>query len=226
MKPVGHRLLAVAKARRFCFLSLHHHAGFFAQFGNVTKVRVSRNKKTGRAKHYAFLEFQYADVAATAAEAMDGYMLFTQKLVVRVVPVKVLYSDMPDPTCNACSASPKHVQQVQESAPGTSDQRYAGHGGLVCMEDFAPSSDTSAAFACVSGVSRAVGERLRGRDVRRRMCTLTCGRAPTGSLTRCLGARSRLSATTQSAPRSSRSGATPVLASFNPCAVMCLSSAF
>ena len=50
---------------------------------------MSRNKKTGAAKHYAFLEFQYADVAATAAEAMDGYMLLTQKLAVRVVPVKV-----------------------------------------------------------------------------------------------------------------------------------------
>lgn len=64
-------------------------AGFFSQFGKVTKVRVSRNKKTGKAKHYAFLEFQLADVAAIAAEAMDGYMMFTQKLVVRVVPTKV-----------------------------------------------------------------------------------------------------------------------------------------
>ncbi len=53
-------------------------AGFFTQFGRVTKVRVSRNKKTGAAKHYAFLEFASAEVAAIAAEAMDGYMLFTQ----------------------------------------------------------------------------------------------------------------------------------------------------
>ena len=52
-------------------------------------MRVSRNKKTGKAKHYAFLEYQYPEVAATAAEAMHDYMLFTQKLVVRVVPVKV-----------------------------------------------------------------------------------------------------------------------------------------
>jgi len=52
-------------------------------------VRVSRNKKTGKAKHYAFLEFQYPEVAETAAEAMNDYMLFTQKLVVRVVPKKV-----------------------------------------------------------------------------------------------------------------------------------------
>lgn len=34
------------------------HAGFFTQFGRVTKVRVSRNKKTGKAKGYGFLEFQ------------------------------------------------------------------------------------------------------------------------------------------------------------------------
>ena len=73
-------------------VSNSHHscfAGFFSQFGNVTNVRVSRNKKTGKAKHYAFLEYQYPEVAATAAEAMHDYMLFTQKLVVRVVPVKV-----------------------------------------------------------------------------------------------------------------------------------------
>jgi nucleolar protein 15 len=67
-------------------------AGFFSQFGKVTKVRVSRNKKTGKPKHYAFLEFQHSDVAAIAAEAMDGYMMFTQKLTVRVLPSEVRQS--------------------------------------------------------------------------------------------------------------------------------------
>ena len=64
-----------------------HLAGFFTQFGRVSKVRVSRNKKTGAAKHYAFLEFASPEVAAIAAEAMDGYMLFTQ---VRYAVKKVL----------------------------------------------------------------------------------------------------------------------------------------
>lgn len=54
---------------------------FFNQFGQVTKLRVSRNKKTARARSYAFLEFKSAEVAAIAAEAMDGYFLFKQKLV-------------------------------------------------------------------------------------------------------------------------------------------------
>jgi nucleolar protein 15 len=53
-------------------------AGFFSQFGTVTEVRVSRSKKTGKAKHYAFMEFQYPDVAKIAAEAMNNYMMFKE----------------------------------------------------------------------------------------------------------------------------------------------------
>ena len=60
-------------------------AGFFNQFGLVTRLRVSRNKKTGKAKHYAFVEFQSPEVATIAAEAMDNYMMFKQKLKVNVV---------------------------------------------------------------------------------------------------------------------------------------------
>lgn len=52
--------------------------GFFSQFGRLLRVRVSRSKKTGKAKHYAFLEFQHPDVAAIAADTMDGYFLFKQ----------------------------------------------------------------------------------------------------------------------------------------------------
>ncbi len=58
--------------------------GFFSQFGKLTRVRLSRNKKTGKAKHYAFLEFQYPEVAAVAADAMNGYFMFKQKLEVKV----------------------------------------------------------------------------------------------------------------------------------------------
>ena len=87
-------------------------ADFFTQFGNVTNVRVSRNKKTGKAKHYAFLEFQYPEVAATAAEAMNDYMLFTQKLVVKMVSEKVYWLHRVD-----LSASFKHPTPDIPSSP-------------------------------------------------------------------------------------------------------------
>ena len=65
--------------------------GFFDQFGLVTRLRVSRNKKTGKAKHYAFVEFQSPEVASIAAEAMDNYMMFKQKLKVNVVKAADLH---------------------------------------------------------------------------------------------------------------------------------------
>ena len=79
--------------KRWC-----RRAGFFSQFGRVSKVRVSRNKKTGAAKHYAFLEFASPEVAAIAAEAMDGYMLFTQaRDTVKGCPVA-------QPSCSPCTS--------------------------------------------------------------------------------------------------------------------------
>jgi nucleolar protein 15 len=48
--------------------------GFFTQFGTVTRVRVSRNPKTGRSRHYGFVEFLERDVAVIAADTMDGYV--------------------------------------------------------------------------------------------------------------------------------------------------------
>eukprot|EP00775_Hariotina_reticulata_P010703 gene10703-10860_t len=35
--------------------------GFFSQFGKLSKVRLSRSKKTAKPKHYAFLEFAHPD---------------------------------------------------------------------------------------------------------------------------------------------------------------------
>ncbi|KAK9823917.1 hypothetical protein WJX72_006347 [[Myrmecia] bisecta] len=68
--------------------------GFFEQFGKLTRVRVSRNKKTGKAKHYAFLEFYSPEVANIAAEAMDGYIMFTQKLQCRVMRESEVHANL------------------------------------------------------------------------------------------------------------------------------------
>ena len=49
---------------------------FFSQFGTVKRLRLSRNKKTGASKHYAFLEFETAEVASIVANSMNNYILF------------------------------------------------------------------------------------------------------------------------------------------------------
>ncbi|KAI1314791.1 MKI67 FHA domain-interacting nucleolar phosphoprotein [Mortierella claussenii] len=53
---------------------------YFSQFGTVLRLRLSRNKKTGRSKHYAFIEFASVDVAEIVAETMDNYLLFGHQL--------------------------------------------------------------------------------------------------------------------------------------------------
>eukprot|EP00850_Spirogloea_muscicola_P018821 SM000176S03152 [mRNA] locus=s176:240953:242782:- [translate_table: standard] len=61
-------------------------AGFFGQFGTITRLRLSRSKKTGKSKHYAFIEFESPDVAAIVADCMHNYLLFGAILKVKLLP--------------------------------------------------------------------------------------------------------------------------------------------
>lgn len=58
---------------------------YFGQFGEVTRLRLSRNKKTGKSKHYAYVEFKHSEVAEIVAESMDNYLLFESVLKVRLM---------------------------------------------------------------------------------------------------------------------------------------------
>lgn len=60
--------------------------GFFSQFGVVLKVRVSRNKKTGKSRGYGFVEFREARVAKIVQETMNGYLLSGRKIVCSLIP--------------------------------------------------------------------------------------------------------------------------------------------
>lgn len=58
---------------------------YFTQFGNILKLRLSRNKKTGASKHYGWIQFESAEVADIVAKTMDNYLMFGHLLKVRVV---------------------------------------------------------------------------------------------------------------------------------------------
>ncbi|KAH9481564.1 putative RNA-binding protein [Psilocybe cubensis] len=59
---------------------------YFSQFGNVTRLRISRNKKTGKSKHYGFIEFDSLAVAKIVAETMDNYLLMGHILRCKLIP--------------------------------------------------------------------------------------------------------------------------------------------
>lgn len=67
---------------------------YFSQFGTVTRLRLSRNKKTGKSKHYAFIEFESHLVAEVVAETMDNYLLFGHILQVKLLPEEQVHEDL------------------------------------------------------------------------------------------------------------------------------------
>jgi nucleolar protein 15 len=67
---------------------------YFSQFGTVTRLRLSRNKKTGASKHYAFVEFASAEVADIVARTMDKYLLFNHILQCKVVPPENVHPEL------------------------------------------------------------------------------------------------------------------------------------
>ncbi|CAG8550845.1 15471_t:CDS:2 [Funneliformis caledonium] len=53
---------------------------YFSQFGTVTRLKLYRNKKTGKSKHFAFIEFASDEVAEIVAETMHNYPLSNRLL--------------------------------------------------------------------------------------------------------------------------------------------------
>lgn len=67
---------------------------YFQQFGEITRLRLSRNKKTGNSKHYAFIEFKESEVAKIAAETMDNYLLMGHLLKVSLLTADKIHEDL------------------------------------------------------------------------------------------------------------------------------------
>ncbi|KAJ6325569.1 hypothetical protein OIU76_012612 [Salix suchowensis] len=59
---------------------------YFSQFGTIKRLRIARNKKTGKSKHFGFMEFDDSEVAEVVAECMHNYLLFEHLLQVHVIP--------------------------------------------------------------------------------------------------------------------------------------------
>lgn len=53
---------------------------YFTQYGRVTRLRLARSERTGGSKGYAFIEFKHPEVAKVAAETMNDYLMFRQRL--------------------------------------------------------------------------------------------------------------------------------------------------
>uniref|UniRef100_A0A6I8PF32 RRM domain-containing protein n=1 Tax=Ornithorhynchus anatinus TaxID=9258 RepID=A0A6I8PF32_ORNAN len=67
---------------------------YFTQFGTVTNLKLSRSKKTGNSKGYAFMEFESEDVAQIVAETMNNYLFCERLLKCHVVPRGKIHKEL------------------------------------------------------------------------------------------------------------------------------------
>ena len=72
----------------------HEMRQYFSQFGDISRLRLARNKKTGASRHWAFIEFKSASVANIVAGTMDNYLMFNHILKCKVVPKEQLHEDI------------------------------------------------------------------------------------------------------------------------------------
>ncbi|KAI1766582.1 hypothetical protein GGR53DRAFT_485856 [Hypoxylon sp. FL1150] len=72
----------------------HEMRSYFSQFGTIERLRMSRNKKTGASRHFAFIEFTSAAVAEVVVKTMDNYLLFGRVLKVKIVPQSQIHDDL------------------------------------------------------------------------------------------------------------------------------------
>lgn len=67
---------------------------YFAQFGTIKRLRLSRNRTTGASKHYAFIEFASTSVAQIVASTMNNYLMFGHILKCKLVPEDQVHEKM------------------------------------------------------------------------------------------------------------------------------------
>ncbi|GFQ04327.1 uncharacterized RNA-binding protein c1827.05c [Phtheirospermum japonicum] len=59
---------------------------FFKQFGTIKRLKIAKNRKTGKSKHFGFLEFESPEVAKVVEECMHNYLMYEHLLQVQLVP--------------------------------------------------------------------------------------------------------------------------------------------
>ncbi|KAF7663418.1 hypothetical protein LDENG_00210820 [Lucifuga dentata] len=67
---------------------------YFGQFGKILRLRLSRSKKTGGSKGYAFIEFECDEVAKIVAETMNNYLMGERLIKCHLMPPEKVHEKL------------------------------------------------------------------------------------------------------------------------------------
>lgn len=96
---------------------------YFSQFGTIQRLRLSRNKTTGRSKHFGFIEFASESVAKVVANTMDNYLMFGHILKCKFIPAESVHPEMFKGSNHKFQITPwNRIEKKRLDAPKTRDQ--------------------------------------------------------------------------------------------------------
>ncbi|CEO96230.1 RRM domain-containing protein [Plasmodiophora brassicae] len=119
----------------FGFFEREMH-GYFSQFGKVVRLRLSRNPKTHKSRHYAFVELETPDVAKVVVDAMHGYMMYGRTLVCQIVPESKIHDKL---FAGAWHPGKHYTNSVVRSKPAHNARDHESHKRRV--ENLVASND-------------------------------------------------------------------------------------
>jgi nucleolar protein 15 len=98
---------------------------YFRQFGSIQRLRLSRNKKTGASKHYAFIEFANNDVADIVAKTMQNYLMFGHILQCKKIPAEQVHPELFKGASERFKVDPRNKKAGKAMVNGTVRAKWA-----------------------------------------------------------------------------------------------------
>ena len=104
----------------------HEMREYFSQFGDISRLRLSRSQKTGASRHYAFVEFTSASVAKIVADTMDNYLMFGHILKCKVLAKEQLHESLWKGANKRFKAVPWNKIEGRKFEMGLGREQWAG----------------------------------------------------------------------------------------------------
>ncbi|TXT04959.1 hypothetical protein VHUM_04042 [Vanrija humicola] len=109
---------------------------YFSQFGDVTRLRLARNPKTGASRHYAYIEFSSLPVAEIVADTMNNYLLLGHLLRCNVIPSDDVHAELWVGANKKFRKVPRaRLEKVRQDKPRTAEQKEKANANVLKRQE-------------------------------------------------------------------------------------------
>ncbi|KAI9634478.1 uncharacterized protein MKK02DRAFT_12053, partial [Dioszegia hungarica] len=109
---------------------------YFGQFGEVSRLRLARNRQTGASKHYAYIEMSSGSVAQIVAETMNNYLLMGHLLKCHVLPADDIHPELWAGANKKFRVIPRaRLEKARQDKPRTQEQKDKSNQNVLKKQE-------------------------------------------------------------------------------------------